>query len=249
MAVSVLAVAGCDDSQPDRINVRSASLTVEGRGKVDVLNCYDLWQDNDGDGIPEFDLAQRQCDEQNVIPFQERRVPWRYSMIITIIRAGTVNEQVVTSTTGVLGASILPNDGIDDFINLTEYDADAPPAPVKLPESGIHFLNGRQVSRGSPIYLGAYSLTCPPCPVDLGAPNMFAGPNSFEFEVNSGDTVVVRARKQAVGAAPAFIPQDPDPLITIQAVFAIGGVPVATSGTTTSSTEDEAGFSFSFTVN
>jgi hypothetical protein len=71
---------------------------------------------------------------------------------------------------------------------------------------------------------------------------------TFDFQVNTGDTVVVRARKQALADADAFISFDQDPEIQLSAQFSVGGVGVITNGDSASATDDKAGFSFSFTV-
>ena len=248
MVVSVLALVGvgCDSTQPDRIETRTASVGISSIGFVEVLNCYEAWQDVNGDGIIDGNdayLGYMVCE--SVPPDlgggqRQRPVPWHYSLSISLIHAGTAIEETVTSLSGLSGSSIQPRDGIDDFISMTDYDLAAPAVPPKI-VGGTYYVNGKQVSLGSPVYLASIGL-------DFGAPNILSAAPTFDFDVNSGDTVVVRARKQSVAESPPFLPVFPDPELQISAVLAIGGVQVATQGTTVSSTDDKAGFSFSFTV-
>jgi hypothetical protein len=168
---------------------------------------------------------------------------------ITIIHRGSTTEELVISTplTGsVLGTTLIPGDGIDDFISMTAYDPTHPDAPFKNPEERpvyglVQFLNGKQVSRGNPLWLETNGFF-------LGDPNILTLSPTFDFEVNSGDTVIVRARKQNFVDAQDFLPRTPDPKIQISGTLTVGGIPVLPSGTKQSSIADGAGVSFSFTV-
>jgi hypothetical protein len=249
MVVSALAVAACSTTQPDRISSRTASFSVVAFAKVQNLDCYEVWQDtsNPTDGIPDIFLDQSICYELPDAPNQ-KFVPWHYSLAITIVRAGSTTEEIVTSNAGVHGTTLDNRDATDDFISMTGYDPDAVPAANRDPEGDIYFVNGKRVSRGSPIYLGASSLTCPGCPVDLGIPTVLGGSTSFDFDINSGDTIIVRARKQKMSDSAGFLPLDPSPSLEIIGTLSIGGVQVAVNGTTESPFDDGAGFAFSFTV-
>ena len=84
--------------------------------------------------------------------------------------------------------------------------------------------------------------------LDRGAPNVLTMAPTFDLQVSTGDTVVVRARKQALADADAFISFDQDPEIQLSAEFSVGGIGVVTNGSSGSATDDRAGFSFSYTV-
>jgi hypothetical protein len=250
--MSALALAGCSSTQPDRAANRSGSLSFRAQAKLGLLNCYDLWQDtsNPLDGSPDVDLQQRQCFE---IPNSSisRPIPWHYSVIITLIPAGTTTEQLLTSTDGFLGTTSLANDDLDTYFSLTDYDPSEPPATVRPAFGDIVYVNGKEASWGSPIYQGAYSDSCPSCPMDLGPPNLVSGPTNFDFPLNSGDTVVVRARKQDLAHSPGFIPAEVTPLqieIVLIATLSIGGVPVTPNGSALTSTDDASDLTFSYTV-
>jgi hypothetical protein len=248
MIGSVLAVAGCSSTQPDSIDTRQASVSFSASALVGLYNCYDVYQDSDPpDGIPDLFiqfLCEPVIEQTPGGPVQTRvtrAVPWRYSLKITVIPAGGVDEQVVLSSDGALvGSSVEPGDFVDNFISLTNYDPDQPPVPDKN-TGDLYFINGKRVSAGSPIYLSTIF-------IDPGIPNILTEPQVFPFNLNTGDTVIVRARKQLFVDAPPFLPGIPDPDIQITASLAVSGVTVSIQGTTVSTIEDAAGVTFSFTV-
>lgn len=241
LTAAVLVSVGCDSDEPEHATGRTASVTVTAVAEGPLFNCYEVWQDTTvpPDSNPDVNTGFVICDE--TIDFAQRPVPWRYSLTISVIHAGTVTEDVVTSLEGLPGSSVLPNDGIDDFVSLTDYDPNVLTAPAKDHQEDIWFVNGKTVSRGSPVYLAAMGL-------DLGVPNILTTSPSFDFAVNSGDTIIVRARKQGTAAAPAFIPTTPEPNLTISGTLSVGGVGASVSGSQTSSNADQAGFAFSYTV-
>src|SRR5262245_54716526 len=120
MIASTLLVAACSSTQPDRVQARSGSVTFEAPGNPGLPNCYEVWldQSNPLDGIGDVPLGQVNCYE---IPNSNanRPLPWHYSVIITIIPAGTTQEQLLFSEDGVPGSTSLPNDGLDDYFSLT----------------------------------------------------------------------------------------------------------------------------------
>jgi hypothetical protein len=234
--LSAIVVAGCSSTQPDRIETRTASLSFETKASVLLWACYESPQ------AYCFPVLEGSPPVQSVA---DRPVPWRLSLKITIIRAGTTNEVLAESLTGVVGSSVEPGDSVDDFISMTDYDPNMPPAPDRN-EFGIDWTDGHLVSSGSPIYLSFIF-------VDPGIPNLLdtvspdpTVPATFDFNLNTGDTVIVRARKQAEEAAPAFSP--PYETVKLTATLAISGVPVAGNGPQTSSADNRSGFTFSFTV-
>lgn len=245
MIVSVIAVSGCSSTQPDSIETRSSSLGFEAKALADIYDCYEDWLDVDADGTPDVKYS----DSLDCIPALEngapmradRAVPWRYSILITVVRAGTTNEDLVTSLEETIG-------GLTEFPSLTDYDPDETPAPARAPEvndTGDHYyLFGLRLSTGSPIYLTNIG-------VDPGVPNILNVTPTFDFNLNTGDTVIVRARKQLLAQAPLGGPTYEN--LKISAVFAVSGVQVAPQATPpgnppTSSTDDASGITFSFTV-
>ena len=244
----VLAAAGCSTTQPDTLGTRTASISILVRAEVTVFNCYEIWAD-DADGNPAyafFNECYPELNEQNNQVVSERNIPWHYSLSVTIIHPGTTNETVATSLSGVIGSSIQQGDGIDDVVSMSPYDPTDQPADFKAPEVRpgfgiVQFLNGKQVSRGHPFWLSTNGF-------ELGEANILTESPTFDFEVNSGDTVVVRARKQFVADAAHFLQALPPPQITMSATLSVGGALVSPAGLTSSTDADGAGMTFSFAV-
>lgn len=254
--IVVIALAGCETTQPDRIGTRESSVSFSATANVGLYNCYDLYQDTNQDGTPDFFL-QFLCEPvieitstgDLVHTLAVRSVPWRYSVKFTVLRAGATSEQLLTSLSGVVGSSVQPFDPVDDFISLTGYDTIVVPVPDKN-QGDLYWINGRQVSAGSPLYMSSIF-------VDPGEPNLLGPPaTTFDFNLDTGDTVIGRARKQAFSAAPPYI-FTLDPNIQLSGRLSVGGVdvhpestPPVAAGTTspTTSGQDEAGVTFSFTV-
>jgi hypothetical protein len=247
------AIAGCSSTQPDSVTSRTGSISFSANGTVPIYNCYDVWQDTSSppDGIPDV-FINSVCEEQfgpGVPPVQIREarpIPWRYSIKITKIPAGSTTEQLVIATDGVtVGSSVEPDDFAEDFESLTNYDPAQSPVPNRI-VGDVYFINGKRVSAGSTVYLSTAGF-------DLGVPNTLTFPTTFDFNVTTGDTIIVRARKQLVVDAPPYLPPSPDPEIKITASLAVSGVVVTPQGTPadspgSSTIEDGGGTTFSFTV-
>jgi len=242
LGCALIVSVGCDSSQPESSSQATAAVTVAAKAEALLLACYDVWQDQDFDGNPDV-FVTTFCEE---VPDStaQRPVPWNYSINISVIPKGSTVEQVVTSLTGLTGTSVQPSDGVEDFVSLTDFDPVVTPGgphPPDDPTSGIYYLNTRTVSRGSQTYLSFLG-------INLGAPNLLTAPQPFEFTVSSGDTVSVRARKQALAGSPAFLPVDPDPKLFIEVNLTVNGSGVTPTGSQTSSTFDGSGVTFSYTV-
>ena len=232
--VSSLIVAGCDSTQPDRIETRSASMNFETIALVEIWDCYQT------PFLFCFPSLANEVQEKS-----PRALPWNYSLKITIIRAGTIDEQVAVSSSGVVGSSVEFGDGIEDFISLTAADPNMPPVPDK-DVGGTIFSNGNKVSTGSPIYqafIGVNPGVTNILGTEPAAPNV---PATFDLSLNTGDTVIVRARKQTIALSPRYRPLPTN--IAIEAFLTVSGVQVAVQGPTKSSTGNGTGFTFSFTV-
>jgi hypothetical protein len=252
MVVSALVLVGvgCDSTQPDRAQTRTATLSLSTIAKLDVYDCYEVWLDltEPPDGTPET-FSNLFCLPPPT-PFKvQSRAPWGYSLMISVIRAGTTTEEII-------GSSVQPGDGIFDYISLTDYSDYQQPAPARDPVDNIYYLNPQQVTVGSAYYLAFVGIQtacvrgiASNC---LGAPNILSvRPPVFDIDVGTGDTVIVRARKQPASQFPPGIRPGQETDVQLSAVLTVAGVPVETTGTPptpTSSTQDGTGFSFSFTV-
>jgi len=238
LVAAVLAAVGCDSTEPERVTTRSASVFVEARADVTLWDCYEVWVDNDNDGNPD-EFVTNFCEP--TIEAAQRLMPWNYAISISIIPKGGKDEHVVTSVDGIPGSSFDPGNNLDDFVSVTESDANISAAAPRANQDNIYFLNGKRVSPGSPVFL-----TINGFPVDT--PNILTASPSFDFEANSGDTIIVRARKQAAGQMPPFLPQEPDPHLLLSAGLVVGGAAVTPAGSSTSTSADKSGFTFSFAV-
>jgi hypothetical protein len=251
--ISVLAVWNCTTTQPDSITTRNASLSVSVTALLDLYNCYERWRDVNSDGLIDAtndEFQGMQCDPAPGTTKTHRPVPWHYSLSVSLIRAGTTTEEIAVSTSGVIGSSVQPRENplIPDYISMTGYDPDMPPVG-DTNIGNIYLINGKTVTPGSPVYLSANGF-------NLGEPNLLgefgasgAAP-TFDFSMNSGDTVIVRARKQPFSLTEPFMPLSVDSEVAFSAVLAVGGVQVSTSpgSPVTSTFDDGAGITFSFTV-
>jgi len=232
-------LAGCNSTQPERVDVRTASVSVKATATSGLFDCYEVWTDATGDDIPDTFTGFYTCDDAQE-SFQ-RQMPWNYSLSISIIRKGGTTEEIATSLTGLIGSSIVPGDTLDDFVSVTDSDPTIETARDKAQDGPLFYVNGKRVSRGSPVYHTANSFT-------VGTPNILTTSPTFDFNINTGDTIIVRARKQTFSQSPGFLPADPDPTLLLEGTLAIGGAGVVTSGTSSSTSADKSGFAFSYTV-
>jgi hypothetical protein len=82
----------------------------------------------------------------------------------------------------------------------------------------------------------------------LGEPNVLEQiPPTFNVDLNLGDTLIVRARKQKRSDAPPFLSSDTDPELALTGTVSLGGVQVPLQGTSATSFDDMAGMTFSYT--
>jgi hypothetical protein len=248
----MVTVSACSSTEPPTSQSRTATISMSALAVGTYYNCYEVWSDSNGDLIPDTDSGQRFCLLSSYT--HGAPVPWRFSLSISVIHAGTSTEQVVTSVDGLSGSSVKPGDAIDDFVSLTTYDPDVLPPDQTAPDPtppDYYFVQGKRVSVGSPVYQRfLYGISDPADPrynYPIGVPNILTAPSFFTFNVTSGDTVIVRARKQYLANAPGFITYE-GPDLKISASISIGGGAVVTSGPTTSGAEDGSGFTFSFAV-
>ena len=100
------------------------------------------------------------------------------------------------------------------------------------------------MSTGSPLYLANYG-------IDPGVPNILNVTPTFDFNLESGDTVIVRARKATSAQAPPGNP--PYPNLKISATLDVAGVQVTPKSTPpgsppTSTADESSGITFSYTL-
>src|SRR5580765_6763830 len=88
LTLTLLAIAGCNDTQqPDGGGSKTASVLVDARAQDHLYDCYDIFQAQP-DGS-EVDTGYNVCDQLTGDGSEQRRaVPWRYTMSISVIRAG-----------------------------------------------------------------------------------------------------------------------------------------------------------------
>ena len=235
----ILAAVSCQSTQPTGDSAATASISFEARGRVDTLDCWEVWFDTDDDGAPDFDTNSKFCQ-----PVQKdiRVIPWRYSLEISVLRAGATQPELVAS-------SVVPFDSVPDFISMTDYDHAIGVGGTKAAEPPVYYKrsstlsdgdSAQQVGSGSPVYLASINL-------DLGQPNVLQQTPSYNLTLNRGDTVIVAARKEKLGDAPAYLPTDQPPDINLHAILVVAGEQVQVNGTSTSPDDDGTGVSFSFT--
>lgn len=248
----LFALAGCSSTQPDSITTRGSSIGFHATALVELFDCYEEWQDTTGpngvpDGTPDVKINDSlvcfPALDDGHPPVQirtQRAVPWRYTIAITVIRAGGVSEQILNSVDGVPGLDV-------SFESLTAYDVGTEPSPVQTvnpPGTDIFYRFGVRLSTGSPIYLTNLG-------VDPGVPNILGVNPTFNYNLNSGDTVIVRVRKQPTLQAPSGEPPYPDLLLVAE--LTVSGQSVTPQSTPpgnppTSSPDDTSGITFSYTV-
>lgn len=245
-AALVLCLAACDSEQPLQASDQEGALSFSAQSaKVAIVDCYDAWADDDEDGTPDQFDGVRCYDPPFPIAPVSRPVPWTYSLEVSVLRGGSTTETVIGSS---LEARVPPEPNFvqEPFINACPFDTTVEVAPARPPEllgdPDIYFLNPRRVSKGSASYLAAISPGF--VPNVLGDPDL-----SFDFEVQAGDTIIVRARKEENGDGPQIFTTFDNIDMTLSATLRLGGISVQPQvGSNGSSTDNGAGFMFSFTT-
>jgi len=235
LAAAALAAWSCDSTQPDRIVAKTASLQFQASGTVELVNCFEVWLDTDSNSLPDQNTGTFYCVDDETP--DQRQVPWRYTLAITVIRAGTTTEELIAT-------DLIPGDSIPDFQSMTPYDDQSTTDGTIPPVGNTYYLNGRNVSVGNPIFLTASGF-------DLGPTQVLGSTPSYDFPVNRGDTIIVRARKESNLTAPPYLqvyPVSNPPQIQLVGRLFIGGQEVQPNGTTVSSFADGSSVFFSFTV-
>ncbi len=189
------------------------------------------------------------------------RTPWNYSLEISIIRAGTTVIQRLTTT-----------DALKSTFNMTRYSdtflTGAQVPGTDCPTGAICNQIGRLTSTHRIVIDSTYNfhpnsnellpldennrwdLICPGSPV-LGNPRMNGTltnplPPPFTMDLQKGDTILVKARKNIT--PPEGVELNSEPVL-LGAVFLDGRRIMNLTGTSVSAPDQAAGISFSFTVN
>jgi len=180
----ILSGAACDTQQPTDAGTQEISITVTGTGKAEVYNIWDGWRDVDGDcqiSDGDFEVSNKLCEALGTL--LDTTVPWRYSAVITVIRADTIPEQLIATSLGTA----------NEFSSVSFYD-DTVIRDLANRCSGIPgdilWTNGRQLTAANfDILSGCLNA------IDLPPANVLGSPDSYTVSVQQGDTVLFRARK------------------------------------------------------
>jgi hypothetical protein len=245
LVLVVLAVAGgfsCDSDDPLTRGSGIAQIYIQG---VALRHVYDVQvrkqdlnddgvPDNNSDPLPPLDpvvgaICTQVLNDTGAPLLSEGIAPWPYSAEISVLRAGTTAPVVLATSIG--------SPDVFGSISL-DYDPDLIPLDP-LPPEGSFYYNGFRVTTASRLYL-QYCLGVP----NLPEPNILGEPYPFEVSVNSGDTVLVKARKELQTSAPFVLGSEP----RLIGIIRLDGTTVQTTGTTVSTDAPGSGLSFSYTV-
>lgn len=234
-----LAVAGvaCDTTQPLQLSEQVATVGLGAQASVDLYDVYDRLVDTDGDNKPDVRSGEAECRQvlDGTTPVtSSRAVPWRVSVDIRVIRAGSTEPETLVTF-----------DRFDPFASVLAYDTAVEPSPPLAPRPPIFFSNGRRVSVASRDYLE----NCAGQRGLLPDPNLAGFPLPLEVKLSKGDTIIVQARKQPdsrLGESPPRFSVRSQPVLTGSIVIA--GRTVTLAGDPGSSPDSGAGVSFSYTV-
>jgi hypothetical protein len=242
--VALVALPSCKTTQPTQGAKPSIVLSFSARALLDTYNCWDV----SGTNAPPSGVYCEQVFESGAAKLSSRVLPWPYDLEISVIPSGQTAEQVIASS--IDGTGNVPP-GFPTFGNLTDYDtieSTAPSAPAH-PDSSLTYSNPRQVSQGNRTF-GLFAGFRYP------EPNVLGQSPAFTFEVNKGDTIIVRARKIRLENNPTFnaLNQEQDASLTLSGQLTINGVEANSLGTTMSPitadglTINGGGLTFSSTV-
>ena len=260
----------CDSEQPEQAGSSAGQLSFATTATVAVLDVWEWYIDANGDGVPDqYDESGRPIDppiqvqcrkvvnaDGTPLITQSPNVPFTHSLRVKVLRSGETEAETITS-----------DDALAASFNLTPYDetilTGQPAPPCSFPEVCTPL--GRLTAANRTVIESTYSdpdrvdssgpgagitgLYVCPGSGDLGEPRLGGttddpGAPPLEFELNSGDTVIVEARKafEATGGLELLAPP------VLVGTLRIDGRVVVPAGTTTSSDEPGSGVAFSFTL-
>lgn len=256
MLLAAALCAGCETTQPDELLQQTGQIEVSASNAVvDVYNVWDLFEDSNGDGQPDdvpgpdFTLW---C-EGPVATAGAVSLPWPFSIEISILRAGQTVPEVRTHPASLVEGT---NRALYDSGVLQGNDLPFPPGQnQQVPADGrtFQFTNQRRLTIANldlilsdsnflhDIDPGTYGGVCPG--TFIGPPMIDDQEQPYTFDLNKGDTVLVKARR--FNTPPAGITTTTEP--SLNGTLTVDGLQVNVQGTTNSASEPDAGFSFSYT--
>jgi len=231
---AILSGFACDTRQPTDAGIQEISITVTGTGTAQIWNIWDVYVDVDGDC--EISPPDTQLDPECVGlgTTLATTVPWRYSAVLTVIRAGTTTEELIATS---LGTS-------NEFSSVSFYD-DTVIRELQDQCSGIPgnvlWTNGRQLT-------AAHKDVLEGCLQYSGLPpaNVLGSPGAYTVEVGQGDTVIFRSRKARSneGTSTPYNTISAGPLEQFAEVF-VDGVSVVPQGDAATGSAEGGGISIS----
>ena len=273
LAAAALLTSSCDTTQPLQLEEQTFLLSFAGTDVVGIRNfdVFDAYEDNNGDsqpddtngdGTPDIFLhcLTRDPNRQNAFS-NPASVPWGYSVVISILRAGQTVPERITSSAAASDASF----------SLTDYDprgpqlgaVDAAPAPVTINNRTFGFRNGRVLSS---VRRDIMAQTTSPL-VEL-APNTYGaigsgrcsafdpGPSVVDratsadyprhIVLRKGDTVTIEAFMSPTPTPGIVVPNPPAP--GLSATFTLNGTPMVVRGSTSEAGPGN-GLRFAYTTN
>jgi hypothetical protein len=265
LVLLVTLAGGCDTTQPQQAGEQTLTLTLAAPGAgITTYDVWDLYEDNDGDGIPDDIDGDGTGDvflwcetippgEPVINPIS---VPWGFTMQISILRAGEIQPEVLTTA-----AALNPASNLAQYDTIRRLGETLPKLPIT--EQGRTFkfdLNApRRLSAAHRDVVSATSnplSTLNPGMYDLGNGLCSAGnpgdakidnqPQPYSVVFSKGDTVIVEARRGL--DAPEALENEFTREPRLDAAIRVDGQRVSVSGGDTTSTEmPGAEISFWFT--
>jgi hypothetical protein len=270
ISLALLAVfaGACDTTQPLQLDEQTFVLTMRGLGTtIPVYNVYDMFRDNDGDGVADDVDGDGDgdfwlwCKDANAV-VQASSVPYGFTIEVTILREGETVREFVTS----LAAT-------EDFtVNVTSYDTVIPnlpgvpnaEPPIVSAGNTYKFENGRRRSAADEAVAAATSNPVSDVDPSHGIGNgqcslVFYGPARIDtvdgpaspltFTLRKGDTVTVKAIRATTSfpnGAPIISPEN----VGLVASLTNEGRPVTVTGSFSTDPADgpNAGMAFTFRV-
>jgi len=266
LVLLVVLTAACDTTQPLQLDEQTFALNVRGLGGVvPVYNVYDMFEDSNGDGAADDIDGDGDGDfflwcKSTTSTANASSVPFGYTIEITILREGTTEREMVTSTAAMT----------DTSLNITDYDTQVPNIPGVPPTlapitEGVHtykFENGRRRSAAnitvaaatsnplSTAVPGTYGIGNGLCSLVFYGPAVIDAPSGnaypLTFVLRKGDTVTVKAIR-ATDAFPNGVPIQLPSNVALVATLNSDGRPVNVSGSFATDPGQGPNASFAFT--
>ena len=273
VAILLVAVAlGCSTTQPTAKAAQSGQVTFQANAPRVLL--FEVWDaslvtvTSHPDRPPDQTVVDLGlwCDINTDFPTRDSAVyPFLFSVEVDLIRSGSSTIERLSETTYS-----------SSYGSVTAYDDTAPASPTTHPADWVQDLsdpnipsvsvvlsleNGRRISTASRDFVEkikiasgtslSYGSQCPyggpSSIVQIGEPSVAGSPVSFPIELNAGDTVIVKARKDTNPVATSLFTNAPP---TFGSRIYLEGKDVSNSlvGNTSSPQTSQDGISYSFTL-